>query len=103
MKRKVSVFWFRRDLRLNDNCGFSKALQGQHNVLPLFIFDNDILTECPENDSRVTFLHQTVAQLKTELIALGSDLLVRHGQPLAVLKNLQDEYALPPSPPTRDP
>lgn len=94
MKRQVSVFWFRRDLRLNDNCGFSKALQGQHNVLPLFIFDKDILTECPENDSRVTFLHQTVAQLKTELIALGSDLLVRHGQPLAVLKNLQDEYDL---------
>ena len=86
MKQKVTLFWFRRDLRLEDNCGFSKALQGKHKVLPIFIFDNDILEECSPDDSRVTFIHQSIAALKTQLMALGSDLIVRHGKPIQVFE-----------------
>ena len=94
MKQKVTLFWFRRDLRLEDNCGFSKALQGKHKVLPIFIFDNDILEECSPDDSRVTFIHQSIAALKTQLMALGSDLIVRHGKPIQVFEALQKSYDL---------
>ena len=54
MSKKVSIFWFRRDLRLDDNVGFLEALKGDYPVLPLFIFDKDILDKLPENDVRKT-------------------------------------------------
>jgi deoxyribodipyrimidine photo-lyase len=64
MQQKVSVFWFRRDLRLNDNAGLYHALKGKYPVLPLFIFDPDILDKLEDqDDARVTFIcvKQTVA------------------------------------------
>ena len=54
MKQPVTIFWFRRDLRLNDNVGLYEALRGDHTVLPIFIFDSDILEKLPEDDARVT-------------------------------------------------
>ena len=63
MSKKVSIFWFRRDLRLDDNVGFLEALKGDYPVLPLFIFDKDILDKLPENDARVTFIFETLQEL----------------------------------------
>ncbi|HPJ82654.1 MAG: deoxyribodipyrimidine photo-lyase [Bacteroidales bacterium] len=60
---KVSVFWFRRDLRLEDNLGMQEALSGPFPVLPLFIFDDNILDELEANDPRVTFIHDRLAYL----------------------------------------
>ena len=48
-KNEIAVFWFRRDLRLHDNCAFYNALQSGYKVLPIFIFDEDILNELPKN------------------------------------------------------
>ena len=48
MKHKITLFWFRRDLRLEDNAGFYHALKNHQNVLPLFIFDKTILEKLPE-------------------------------------------------------
>ncbi|MEN8912539.1 MAG: deoxyribodipyrimidine photo-lyase, partial [Polaribacter sp.] len=58
MKEQIQLFWFRRDLRLNDNCGLFHALDSGKKVLPIFIFDEDILSRLPDNDARVSFLHQ---------------------------------------------
>lgn len=38
-KNKLSLFIFRRDLRLNDNTGLLAALKNSEQVLPCFIFD----------------------------------------------------------------
>ena len=57
MNKKVSVFWFRRDLRLDDNVGFLAALKSGHPVMPIFIFDSEILEKLPEQDPRITFIH----------------------------------------------
>ncbi|KHD89640.1 MAG: deoxyribodipyrimidine photolyase [Bdellovibrio sp. ArHS] len=88
----VTIFWFRRDLRLQDNAGLYAALKEKGHVLPLFIFDTEILDKIEDRrDARVTFIHQTVMNLKKELNHLGSDLLVRHGKPLDILRKLIQE------------
>jgi deoxyribodipyrimidine photolyase len=64
MKDKISVFWFRRDLRLSDNHGLFIALETSENVLPIFIFDTDILSKLEnKEDKRVDFIMQTLQTL----------------------------------------
>lgn len=87
------LFWFRRDLRLQDNAGFSAALQSGHPVLPLFIFDKDILDDLGDRkDARVTFIHQQVQQMHRHLQEQGSTLLVKYGRPLQVFEQLLQKY-----------
>ncbi len=70
---KIVLFWFRRDLRLSDNAGLYHALKSGLPVLPIFIFDKNILDKIQDkNDLRVQFIHQTLAALKAELESLGS-------------------------------
>ncbi|HWU43673.1 MAG TPA: deoxyribodipyrimidine photo-lyase, partial [Bdellovibrio sp.] len=87
--KKQALFWFRRDLRLEDNAGLFHALSENEQVLLLFIFDTDILDLLADrNDPRVTFIYETVAKLKETLQRHGSDLLIRRGKPLEVFQNL---------------
>ncbi len=58
MKSKVNLFWFRRDLRLNDNAGLFHALNSGLPVLPVFIFDKHILDKLKRDDARVTFIYR---------------------------------------------
>ncbi|WP_413561284.1 cryptochrome/photolyase family protein [Bdellovibrio sp. HCB209] len=83
------LFWFRRDLRLNDNAGLYHALKENSSVLPIFIFDSEILTKLDDpQDARVTFIYDTVADIKNQLQKLKSDLEVHPGSPLDVIKAL---------------
>ncbi|GAB4399611.1 MAG: deoxyribodipyrimidine photo-lyase [Microscillaceae bacterium] len=91
----LSVFWFRRDLRLEDNAGLWQALQSGKPVLPIFIFDRDILDSLPKPyDARVDFLHQTLRALKAKLRAIGTDLWVYYDQPRAVFQQLTQQYSV---------
>lgn len=79
----TTLFWFRRDLRLTDNAGLYRALSQQEKVLPIFIFDTEILDKLTDKkDRRVEFIHQTLQTLKSELEKLGSSLLVWYGNPV---------------------
>lgn len=92
---KLTLFWFRRDLRLDDNAGLYRALTEQKNVLPLFIFDTDILDKLEnKNDRRVDFIHRSVMKLHEELKEQGSSVLVKHGKPVEIFKQLMNEYDL---------
>jgi len=88
----VSIFWFRRDLRLEDNAALYHALKGQNPVLPLFIFDKNILDELAHDDARVTFIYQMIESLKKELRNLGSDLLVKYGKPEDIWPEILQDY-----------
>lgn len=89
----VRVFWFRRDLRLEDNRGLAFATSGDLPVLPLFIFDPDILSKLEDrDDARVGFIHSCVREMNDELAKQGSGLLVRHGKPLDVWMGLLKEF-----------
>ncbi len=93
MNNKVSVFWFRRDLRLDDNIGFLAALKGEHPVLPIFIFDSEILEKLPENDPRVTFIHDTWQQMRSELQDNHrSSIAMYKGNPIQIFKSLLKEH-----------
>jgi deoxyribodipyrimidine photo-lyase len=89
----ISIFWFRRDLRLEDNAGLFHALKSPASVLPLFIFDREILDELSDKrDARVGFIHATVLALKQRLEAQGSSLIIRYGKPEAVWAELLQTY-----------
>lgn len=88
MTYKITLFWFRRDLRLKDNAGLFHALKDKPNVLPVFIFDTDILNKLPRKDARVLFIHQTIAAMKMQLQEKGSDLIVKMGKPIDVFKKM---------------
>ena len=92
MKKTTSIFWFRRDLRLADNAALYYALKSGNPVLPLFIFDKNILDKLPKDDARVTFIYQTIESLKKELQKTGSDLLVKYGSPEKVWPEILTEY-----------
>lgn len=94
-KTELSIFWFRRDLRLNDNVGLFEALKSNNAVLPLFIFDSEILDQLSsKEDKRVGFIHRTLSNLHIELLKIGSTMLVMHGSPLSVFEKLLDAYAI---------
>jgi deoxyribodipyrimidine photo-lyase len=85
----INIFWFRRDLRLHDNAGLFHALKSGQPVLPIFIFDKNILDKLADQaDARVEFIHQEVGRLASELEAMGSALLVKYGHPAEVWAEL---------------
>ena len=84
----MNIFWFKRDLRLDDNTGFFHALNGESAVLPIFIFDDSILSQLPKNDARVTFIHQQLEKMQAELHKIGKSLAVFHGNPIDVFKKI---------------
>lgn len=86
----VALVWLRRDLRLADNAALYYALRENSKVLPLFIFDKVILDNLEDrDDARVTFIHQSIEGIKTELEALGSSILVLHGDPIEIFRKLK--------------
>ena len=94
MAQKVSLFWFRRDLRLEDNKALNAALNSGNIVLPLFIFDQEILNKLEVNDARVAFIHQCLESINRKLTALRSGLSVYTGRPSDVFKKLLAEFDL---------
>ncbi|MBK8196041.1 MAG: deoxyribodipyrimidine photo-lyase [Lewinellaceae bacterium] len=93
MSTPVSVFWHRRDLRLDDNTGLYHALTGPHPVLPLFIFDRHILDDLKDKkDPRVDFIHQNISEMKRQLEAWGASMLVRYGNPEDVWPEILQEF-----------
>lgn len=90
---KHNIFWFRRDLRLEDNAGLYHALKSSNKVVPLFIFDREILDELNDpKDARVSFIHRSISQMMSALQHLGSSMIVRYGKPEEVFEELQSEF-----------
>ena len=91
----VAAFWFRRDLRLDDNAGLYHALKSGLPVLPIFIFDKDILCRLRDkDDARVTFIYHTVVKLDKELHKYGSSLFVLYDEPGNAWSKLINEYQI---------
>ncbi|WP_420379239.1 cryptochrome/photolyase family protein [Gilvibacter sp.] len=89
---KIAVFWFRRDLRLTDNAGLYAAAEGDLKILPLFIFDENILDELPEDDARVNFIFNSLKRMHDKLRSNDAGFCIRKGNPLDVLKELSEEF-----------
>jgi deoxyribodipyrimidine photo-lyase len=92
---KINLFWFRRDLRTDDNHGLYEALNAGLPVFPLFIFDPAILTQFPDpNDARLTFIHQCLSELDQEFRQYNSSLQVYSSSPEVVFGRLAAKYSI---------
>jgi deoxyribodipyrimidine photo-lyase len=95
MRPQVAVFWFRRDLRLEDNAGLYHALKNGVPVVPLFIFDRNILDQLEnKSDRRVEFIYTALTDMQEQLRQLGSTLDVRYGHPIEIFRSLLQAYDL---------
>ncbi len=92
MKQKVNFFWFRRDLRLDDNTALFHALQSDFPVIPVFIFDDAILERLPQNDARVSFIYDSLQKINEELAKVQASILIKKGKTAEVWKSLVEEF-----------
>ncbi len=93
MKHPINIFWFRRDLRLDDNVGFYNALKSKYPVMPIFIFDSEILDKLPKDDARVTFIFETLQEMRQKLQdERESSLAMYHGKPMDIYKQLIEDF-----------
>ncbi len=92
-QKSVSIFWFRRDLRLSDNAGLYHALKSGVPVLPIFIFDKNILNDLTDKkDKRVQFIHDALAGMQEKLVQMGSSLTVLYSTPEEAFGQLMQRY-----------
>ena len=84
----MDIFWFRRDLRINDNTALYNALINGKNIQPIFIFDDNIVEELPYNDARITFIYQQLNSINVELKKHGSSLKIFYGDPYKIFTEI---------------
>jgi deoxyribodipyrimidine photo-lyase len=92
MSSPLSIFWFRRDLRLHDNRGLAAALRSGMPVLPVFIFDTLILEDLEPSDARLPFIYSALEVMRQALLKAGSSLVVLQATPEAAFKELLTKY-----------
>ena len=88
------MFWFRRDLRLDDNVGLYHAIKNETKVVPIFIFDSDILDRLPKEDPRVCFLHEQIEELNQQLAESNKKIHVYHGKPIDIFRKILSANAV---------
>ena len=84
----MDIFWFRRDLRINDNTALYNSLINGKNIQPIFIFDDNIAEELPYNDARITFIYQQLNNINVELKKHGSSLKIFYGDPYKIFTEI---------------
>lgn len=90
---KISIFWFRRDLRLDDNAGLYHALKGAYPVLPVFIYDTNILDELEEKeDARVQFIYDALTDIQKQLAPWGTSIHAYHDTPLQAFQQIIKDF-----------
>ncbi len=90
-----AIIWFRRDLRLQDNCALHHALASGLKIIPVFIFDKNILDKLSnKQDSRVVFIHQQIAEMQKQLLQYQCNMQIFYGTPLSILESLCKTYSI---------
>src|SRR5215203_6103741 len=90
IREETTVYWFRRDLRIKDNAALYHALKDNVNVVPIFIFDTQILDKLDDtHDARVEFILESLVWLQKELVSHGSSLLVLYGDPVKLFTEMR--------------
>lgn len=91
---KGAIFWFRRDLRVEDNTGLYHAVRDNKEVLPIFILDENILRKIIRENPRIGFLADAILNLDKKLKSLGSFLLVLKGKPEEIIPDILNKYKI---------
>ena len=94
MDQAINIFWFRRDLRVNDNTGLAAALESGKKVLPVFIFDTNITEELPCDDARISFIYDSLRRINTFLLSCQSAIEIFKGDPYEIWSTLIRKYKI---------
>ena len=86
--KSITVFWFRRDLRIEDNCGLFHALKENKNVLPIFIYDLNILKNFSDDDPRIEFIYNSLKLLDNTFKKNQSSIHIFKGEPEKIFRQL---------------
>ena len=92
--KTISIFWFRRDLRLDDNKGLYNALKDHDNVLPIFIYDKNILDRLKKNDHRIQFIKNKIEKINENLSKINKSIVQFYGKPVEVFEKLIQEFQI---------
>ncbi len=87
-----AIFWFRQDLRVFDNIWLWKALENAWEVIPVFVFDENILSRFPKNDKRLWFLKNALLKLESNLYKKWSYLVALNWDPVQEIPKAVDQY-----------
>ena len=82
------IFWFRRDLRLDDNHALFKALKSGYDVLPIFIFDSNITNKLNQNDHRLNYINNVLDGLNKRLSENKKKIYIYKGNPIEIISKL---------------
>ncbi len=78
---------------MNDNTALFHALQSPYPVLPVFIFDSEILDKLTDKkDKRVSFIYQTLRKLDVNCREYGSSFYVVYNEVVAAFTKIIDEF-----------
>ena len=94
MEENFSVFWFRRDLRLDDNLGLNAALSSGLKVIPIFIFDTEIINKLEKNDLRIKMIHAALVKLNDAMLGNRCNVGMYLGNPKAVFESLLKKFKI---------
>lgn len=92
MASEISIFWFRRDLRIADNKGLSMALGSGKPVMPVFIFDDNIIDELPQDDARLSFIYSKLEEINDFLLSRQSSIKIYRGDPIEIWKRIFQDF-----------
>jgi len=94
VKEKFTIFWFRRDLRLDDNKGLYEALKGTNKVIPIFIYDTEIIDKLPKNDHRLTFINNALGGINNAMKRNRCSVGIYRGTPKAIFNKIIREFPI---------
>src|SRR5687768_4336991 len=95
-----SILWFRQDLRLHDNEALLEAIRNSDELIPVYIFNPQQFVPVTQygtaktSSIRTHFLLESIQDLRQQLRNLGSDLVVRIGNPEKILYSLASEHKI---------
>ncbi|MEM7009499.1 MAG: deoxyribodipyrimidine photo-lyase [Thermodesulfobacteriota bacterium] len=93
MKNERAIFWFKRDLRTEDNTGLFHVINDSREVMPVYVLDDDILASYPRDSKRLGFFFDALRKLDKDLRTLGSYLLVVRGKAEEAIPRVIRTYA----------
>lgn len=88
-----SIFIFRRDLRVKDNCALDLLSKTHTKVIPIFIFDPHQIAKTRKNahyrsDTAISFMMESLDDLNVQLSKFGSKLFLFRGNPAKIISKL---------------
>lgn len=94
MKKSISIFWFRRDLRIDDNRGLYNALKENKCVLPIFIYDKNILDKLKKNDHRIEYINYSISKINDLLSKKNKSISCFYGNPKEVFLRIINQFEI---------